>query len=166
MLLAALVLLLLLLLQDCRCTPPQPLPVIDQPAPSTPAEVVEPSAVPSPRKRSTGRIPRLRRPAYENELLDPLPWLESYRIQVSSRSVRLAGCFVGAQQPGTLKWAASVEPSKGTLSDQTLEPTLMSDELTRQQRACVFDVLSDPPYDLDSSGERSTPVRVGMVIEF
>jgi hypothetical protein len=47
-----------------------------------------------------------------------------------------------------------------------LEPTLSSDELTHPQRVCVLAALSDPPYRLDAEAAPSTPVRVGMVIEF
>ncbi len=113
-----------------------------------------------------GRIERLDRPSYANKPLEPLPWLAAYRLHVTARSPRLAACFVGAQRPGTLRWSASVEPTRGRVGDQTIEPTLASDALTRQQRDCVFQVLSDPPYELESAGERSTPARVGMVIEF
>jgi hypothetical protein len=163
----ALLLLLLLLLRDCSCTEPQlepecPAPAVGPPAIPEAEAPAAPPVVPLP----SGRVDRRARPRFVTEPLDPLPWLASYRLQVSARSLRLAQCFVGAPRPGTLRWTASVEPSQGQVSDQALEPTLLSDELTQQQRSCVFDVLSDPPYQLDAGQERSTPVRVGMVIEF
>ena len=164
--LAAVALLLLLLLRDCSCnepvSPPPPA-VAATPEEPVPEEVIEPTPARAPHR---GRLATRHRPIYESELLDPLPWLASYRMQVSARSPRLAECFVGAARPGTLKWTASVEPDLGQVSEQTLEPTLLSDELTRQQRSCVFEVLSVPAYQLESDGERSTPVRVGMVSEF
>ncbi len=158
-------LLLLLLLRDCSCNEPEVAPLVVESEPAEPVQEIEPVVQDAPIVHS-GRIARRNRPAYESKVLDPLPWLASFRLQVSARSVRLAECFVGAPRPGTLKWTASVEPAQGRVSDQTIEPTLQSDELTRQQRACVFGVLSEPVYQLESDGERSTPARVGMVIEF
>ncbi len=160
-------LLLLWLLRDCRCQPPElpeEPPARSGAAAPGAAPVVE--AQPRPPPSAPGRIQPTRRPAFDNEALDPLPWLAAYRLQVAARSPRLAECFVGAPNPGTLEWTASVEPSLGRVSDQRLEPTLLSDELTRRQRSCAFAVLSDPPYLLDSAGERATPARVSMVIEF
>jgi hypothetical protein len=160
-----LLLLLLLLLRDCSCSEPQAPPSSAAQAPVEPV-VVEPPRDPAASVLPRGRIAHRVRPSFVSEPMDPVPWLAAYRLQVSARSPRLAECFVGAPRPGTLMWTASVEPSQGRISDQTLEPTLLSDALTRQQRGCVFDVLSDPPYQLESDGERSTPVRVGMAIEF
>ena len=164
---ALLLLLLLLLLRDCCCREPAPPAPPPADCPSGPAPAVEalPAASPAP-ALPRGRVGHRGRPEFVSDALDPLPWLAAYQLQVSARSPRLAQCFVGAQRPGTLKWTASVEPSQGVVSDQTLEPTLLSDALTQQQRSCVLGVLSDPPYQLESDDERSTPVRVGMVIEF
>ena len=159
-------LLLLLLLRDCSCTPIEAPVVAEVSAPAAPVEPEPVEVAPAARPPATGRIQRRDRPSFENELLAPLPWLAAYRMQVSARSHRLAECFVGAQRPGTLKWTASVEPGRGHVTEQTLEPTLQSDELTRQQRLCAFEVLSNPAYQLESRDERSTPIRVGMVIEF
>jgi hypothetical protein len=157
---------LLLLLQDCRCSAPAATPPAVGPQ-AVPAQDDQPApASPDTRVASTGQLPRIARPSFDNEAQRPLTWLDSYRMQVSARSSRLAACFVGAARPGTLKWTASVEPSQGRVSDQTLEPTLLSDALSQRQRDCVFAVLADPPYQLRTGTERSTPVRVGMVIEF
>ena len=105
------------------------------------------------------------RPDFQNKPADPLSWIDAFRLQVAARSPRLAECFVGADQPGTLKWTVSVEPGSGRVSDHELEPTLDSADLTSEQRACVLGVLSDPPYRLGGA-ERSTPSRIGMAIEF
>ena len=59
-----------------------------------------------------------------------------------------------------------MEPTSGLVSDHTLEPMLLTGALTQPERACVFEVLSDPPYKLETGEERSTPSRVGLVIEF
>jgi len=60
-----------------------------------------------------------------------------------------------------------LEPLSGRVSDATLEPHLSTDDLTRDQRTCVLDVLANPTYHLASSGqERSTPVKVGLMVEF
>ncbi len=163
--LVALILLILLLLQDCQCNEP----LAPEPPEVGEVEPHQDSAEPeadAPRKPATGRLPRVRRPDFDNEPLDPLPWLAEYRLQVAARSSRLAECFVGAPNPGTLEWTASVEPLVGHVSDHVLEPMLQSDALTRHQKFCALDVLSYPPYDLDSDQERSTPARVRMVIEF
>jgi len=165
----ALILLILLLLRDCQCNEPPPGPAPPQAVDT--AEIDEPEPDPEPeivarREPAKGRLEGIRRPQYGNEPLDALPWLAAYRLQVAARSTRLAECFVGAPNPGTLKWTASVEPSVGHVSDQVLEPSLQSDALTRRQKSCAFEVLSYPPYELESDGERSTPARVSMVIEF
>lgn len=165
-LLLILLILLLLLLRDCRCNE-----VVEEPpvvagdatlVVPAPLEVVPEAVVPRP----VGRVARVDRPEFRSEVPGPIPWVASFRLQVAARSPRLAECFVGAHRPGTLKWTAAVEPGAGRVSDMTLEPTLLSDELTRPQRVCVLGVLSDPPYELPDGGERSTPSRVGMVIEF
>jgi hypothetical protein len=163
--LVLLVLILLALLPDCDCTPPPPPgaaagPIETGPAPPPP-EILPPEP-PTPahvvRKRD--------RPAYGNEPAPPLPWLGAFQLQVSARSPRLATCFIGAQRPGSLKWTAAVEPTEGRVSDHTLEPTLLTDALSRIQRTCLIDVLSEPPYRLDESEGRATPTHVSMVIEF
>jgi hypothetical protein len=106
------------------------------------------------------------RPDYATPPPDPMPWIASFRLQVSARSPRLAACFVGAPRPGALKWTASVEPGTGRVSDHTLEPALESDPLTAEQKACLLAVLSDPPYRLAVEGARATPSRVSVAIEF
>ncbi len=160
-----LLLLLLLLLRNCSCgTEASGPPPVDEPASPLPGadepEVTPPEAPPN------HRVARRDRPEYALEQPEPLPWITAFRLQVAARSPRLAECFVGAHRPGTLKWTAEVEPIHGRVSDHTLEPTLLSDALTRPQRACALEVLSDPPYTLEAGSPRSTPSRVGIVIEF
>jgi hypothetical protein len=158
--LVLLLLILLALLCCCGCpdepeVPPEELVfdgkgvVVEVPEPEVPLD----------------RTPRRDRPDFENKPADPLKWIDAFRLQVAARSPRLAECFVGADQPGTLKWTVSVEPGSGKVSDHVLEPTLGSADLTSEQRACVLGVLSDPPYRLEVA-ERSTPSRIGMAIEF
>ena len=163
--LVLLLLLALLLLRDCSRSVPELPAAAKEPGPSAPVQT-QPTVHPSAPAVHSGRVARRERPSFRSETQEPLPWLASFRLQVAARSLRLAECFVGAPRPGTLKWTAAVEPAHGSVSDQTLEPTLLSDALTRQQRGCVFVVLSDPPYQLESGAERSTPTRIGMVIEF
>ena len=106
------------------------------------------------------------RPSLESEPVPALPWLDAFRLQVSARSPRLAQCFVGADRPGRLRWRAAVEPGRGLVSDQEVEPLLIQDALTTEQKDCVVAVLADPPYRLDPGDGPSTPSRVSMVIEF
>ncbi len=162
--LIVLLLLLILgaLLRDCSCNPPPP-PVEPAPCPTgvVPSEPAEPEPVPD-----KGTMGRKDRPEFQAEPPKPLPWLAAFRMQVAARSPRLAACFVGVQQPGRLKWSTAVEPAQGLVSAHTLEPMLLSQELSRKERECVLAVLSDPPYQLQIDEERSTPSRVGLVIEF
>jgi len=113
-----------------------------------------------------GRIPPQPRPAYRNPAPPPIPWLADLRLQVAGRSDRLAACFVGAERPGALKWTASVQPEDGRVAEAEVQPMLGGESLTAAQRDCVQQVLAEPPYRLDHDGERSTPPRVSLVIEF
>lgn len=161
-----LLLLLLLLLWVLCCGPAEiPEPVLVDPPQAT-GVADAPLVVPPAPALPTDRVARRARPAFDSEPPRPLPWIASFRMQVSARSPRLAACFVGAHQPGRLKWTASVEPTDGHVSDHTLEPTLQSEVLSQEQRACVIGVLSDPPYRLEAGDGRTTPSRVAMVIEF
>lgn len=155
-----LLLLLLLLLWPCREEePPAPAP-----APPVPAATAAPRP-PPPVPEARVQVPPSDRPAYAPEDPGGLPWLASLRQQVAARSPRLARCFVGVDQPGRLRWSAAVAPATGQVSDPTIEPTLGADPLSSEQRECVLGVLADPPYRLGADG-RSTPTRVGLVIEF
>lgn len=158
--LLALLLLLLLLLVRCPDDPPVEDVGAAEPSGVPVAEVPPPAPEPE-----APPIPRRPRPSYASDAPETLPWLASFRMQVSARSPRLAACFVGAERPGRLKWTAAIEPGHGRVSDAAIEPTLQSDTLTSEQRTCVLGVLADPPYRLEGDG-RDTPTRVGMVIEF
>lgn len=164
-LLILLILLILLLIRLCACAPPPepevPAPV---PVPTGPAPVPEPP--PPPPRPPTPRLPRTDRPEFVAAPPEPVPWLASFRLQVAARSPRLATCFEGSERPGRLKWTTSVEPGDGHVSEHAIEPMLRTDDLTAAERACVTGVLSDPPYRLDGAEPRSTPHRVGLVIEF
>lgn len=157
-----LLLLLLLLCSRCTCAPtPVGEPVAPPPAPIV--EEPEPEPVPLPVRPPMERIDR---PAFDTEPLTPLPWLDAFRMQVAARSPRLAECFVGAERPGRLRWSGAVEPSKGRISQQAIEPVRLEDVLTAEQRDCVAGVLEDPPYELPSDEAASTPTRVSLVVEF
>lgn len=155
-----LLLLLALLCPDCSCD--RSTGTVTNPIPP-PAVVEEP---PAPLPRLTGKVKRKDRPEFPVKTPAPLPWLDAFRMQVSARSPRLATCFVDAQRPGMLRWSSSVDPVTGVVSQHTLEPTLQSEALSKTQRACVLEVLTSPEYVLEVDEERSTPSRVGMVIEF
>lgn len=87
-------------------------------------------------------------------------------MQVTVRSPRLAACFNGMAEPGALRWTSSLDPVRGLVSEQSLEPTLSGAVLTAKQENCIMQVLSAPPYALQVEGGRATPSRVSMVIEF
>jgi hypothetical protein len=162
--LAILVLLLLLLLRNCSCAHPADPPQATA-APLTPG--VEGSIdTPVPAPRSTGRVATSPRRAMTPEGVAPPLWLASLRIQVAARSPRLAECFEGTTRPGTLRWSVAVDANHGVVSDPEVTPTLAGQALSRAQRSCVLDVLSDPPYQLATGDEPSTPARVALVIEF
>jgi len=163
LLLAMSALLLLLLVRDCRRDEPTPCPEpeVCEPAEGETAEPDEPAAA-----LPGGRVDRQDRPEYASATPEALPWIRAFRMQVAARGPRLAGCFVGVGRPGALKWTTSVEPSQGRVSDHLLEPTSMSEGLTREQQDCAVGVLSDPLYTLEADGERATPSRVSMLIEF
>lgn len=159
--LVAAILLLILLLRECRCDQAPAEAPVGAPTPSASAVPgpVEPSPPPTP------RVARLPRPAFEAPAPQPVPWLASFRMQVAARSPRLAACFVGAAAPGALKWTALVDPVGGRTSDHAFEPMLRTGELTSAERACVLAALTEPAYRLDADA-RSTPSRVSLVLEF
>lgn len=155
------VLLLLSLLRPCR-EEPEPLE-----CPVCPDGEGEPVEVEEPERPLTGRIPSKPRPAMSTPAARPLPWLSAFRMQVEARSPRLAQCFEGSPQPGSLKWTTSVEPRAGRVSASELEPMLLGTTLTSEQRTCVLGVLTEPAYNLPvGEDEPSTPAKVGLVIEF
>ncbi|MCB9761294.1 MAG: hypothetical protein H6739_15740 [Alphaproteobacteria bacterium] len=159
-----LLLLPLLLLRDCSCNGKALGPKDPQRFGPGAAALTPPA--PAPPLPRPGRIQRRDRPEYVVDPPPPVPWLTDFRIQVVARSPRLAACFLEAPNPGTLRWSTSVDPTTGAVSEHTLEPTLLSDPLTREQRTCVLAVLSEPRYRLEAEADQATPQRVGMVIEF
>ena len=159
--LLALALLLALLLRTCSCAEP-PVEVAAPAVGSAPVAHTEP--VEAPPATPGGSVETVQRPSYTPPTPEPVPWLTQFRLQVSSRAPRLAECFVGASEPGALRWTAKVEPSSGLVSDQLIEPSSGA-ELSKAQRTCVYEVLGDPPYTLEGI-ERATPVPVGLVVEF
>ncbi|MFT4623606.1 MAG: hypothetical protein ACI8PZ_002262 [Myxococcota bacterium] len=154
--------LLLCLVPDCDAPVEEvvELPVDGAASGGATAAPVEVPLAPAP------RLDMVPRPAFEAPAPQPLPWIGAFRMQVAARSPRLAECFVGVARPGQIRWTASVEPGSGVSSDHVLEPMLRSAALSRAERTCVLGVLSNPPYRLDHGDERSTPARVGIVLEF
>jgi hypothetical protein len=163
-LLLLLLALLLCLLPPCRCEPP----VVPEPgAPAPPAPAAEPlPAPPEPEPLPGGRVQRTERPDYPVHVPAPLPWLSAFRLQVAARSPRLADCFVGAADPGALKWSGQVDPGAGIVADASVEVLGGTSALTAEQRRCVLGVLAEPPYRLSASGQRGTPSTVSLVLEF
>jgi hypothetical protein len=78
----------------------------------------------------------------------------------------LARCFEGVEHPGQLKWTTTVEPTKGSVTDPSLEPLLDTADLTSAQRQCALDVLREPRYTLPPDAGLAGPQRVGVVVEF
>lgn len=161
-------LLLLLLLRECSCEAPEPAPP-PPPPPRAEEEVTEPEPVVRPppqkppiRKRTAKRD----RPAYEGTASRKATWIDAFRLEVSGRSVRLSACFEGVERPGAVKWGAAIDPATGKVSDQSLEPTASTVDLTERQQTCLEQVLSNPPYRLATERISATPKRVSLVLEF
>ncbi len=165
-LLLALAVAALLVAALCCCGPPPTAPLPPEaPAPSGPGAgpTAPPPAPPSP--PIAGRVAPRPRPAFAPPAAEALPWLPAFRLQVAARGPRLASCFAGAERPTTLRWTAQVEPASGRVSDHAFEPTLASEPLTLDQRACVIAALSDPPYAIDAPAG-APPARVSVAIGF
>lgn len=128
-----------------------------------------PSAEPSAPAKPGASAPRLgttRRPGFDQGTPESVAWVAEFRLQVAARGDRLSQCFDGADAPGALRWSALVEPLSGRVSEAEVSPILQTAELTRAQRTCVLQTLAQPSYRLRTEGERSTPLRVGVVLEF
>lgn len=162
--LAAIAVLLLLLLLLQRCEPDE------APAPAPIAEVVArpaPPPAPAPPRRPTSKVRKQPRPPLKTEDLATPPWLSAFRLQVASRSTRLARCFSGVERPGALRWSALVDAGSGAVSEQALD-AVDGVVLTGPQRDCLQGVLAEPPYRLTPSkdDEHPLPARVSLVVEF
>lgn len=156
---------LLLCMGPCNADLVDDPPIVAEAA-TGPGAPMEPSPPPL-EPLADGRVSRQHRPEYRSGPPPTLPWLPAFRMQVAARSPRLAECFVGAEQPGKLKWTAAVDPVEGRVADHILEPTVQNTELTSFQRGCVLQVLVQPPYRLEAGEDSpSTPSRVSIVIEF
>jgi hypothetical protein len=159
-----LIILLLLLAVCCgRCAePPGPAPA-PAPAPAVAVTAAAPAPPPTP---APARVVPKPRPAFTPPPSEPLPWLAALRMQVGARGPALAPCFSGVARPGALRWTALVDPATGRAAEMTVEPSLQSEELSGEQRACVLRVLSQPAYTLPNADPRSTPSRVALIVEF
>ena len=161
---AIIVVLLLLLWRSCQ-PPEAPEALVCPPCEEETGEGVPAEPPPEEDPLPGGRIPSQPRPAYGAPPPQPLPWLNDLRLQVAGRSPRLADCFVGTDRPGAMKWTALVQPADGRVSDAALEPMLAGEGLSAIQRQCVLDILAEP-YALEHDGERATPPKVSIVLEF
>ncbi len=158
--------LLVLLFARCRCEGPLPEPL---PEPEVKTGKVEEKKPPAPVTRPQplqGSIRTKPRGRYQPASVPRPGWLESFHLQVSARSSRLARCFDGADRPGALRWAAALNAKTGAVSDHEIEPLGAPSRFTAENSACVVAVLSDPPYRLDVPASEALPNRVGLVIEF
>ena len=155
-------LLLLLLLRKCDCGE-APLP----PASLAPTHLPPPiTAPPPPPEPPRGRLKRRPRPRYRTPAVRGPSWLDGFRLQVASRSPRLARCFEGTDQPGVVRWSATVEPKQGRVRGHTFESSGTALALTAEQRKCLIEALSTPNYRLEAGLVPEDPVRVRMVLEF
>ena len=160
---------LIALFLRCECQPAPPVPAKEEArAPAPPASPApRPPPAPAKPKPLHAEGQRLSRARFTSELREAPPWMDEYRLQVAARSPRLARCFQGAGRPGALRWIASVNPKSGEVSDHQLQPVgAGGEELRQEQRECLLEALSSPPYRLTAPGTPALPDRVGLVIEF
>ena len=179
--LLAVLILLWACLRSCDCSqppsppapplPPPVTPVDEAPEPENPEPELEtakkkPKAKPKKKKRYTGRIKPRDRARFTIKEPDRQTWLTSFRLQVGARSPRLAECFEGVDNPGAIKWSATMDITKGLVSDHVFEPALQGHGLSKIQKACLATVLSTPVYGFPKPTKGLTTSRVSMVIEF
>lgn len=141
-----------------------PTPGVGKSVPTAAPTPVEPArrARKSPRKRMP-RVQTKPRAIYAPTSAGPALWLSALRMQVAARSPRLARCFEGQGEPGTLTWTTRLDPGTGIASDHAFEPR-SGGALSADVRACLTAVLSAPAFELGSAeGARA---RVSLVIEF
>lgn len=155
--------LLLLLLVDCEDESTSDPPPTSETEPTLSSAAAVGPVVPA---LPGGQVASISRPDMPIPSPEFVPWLDAFELQVAARSPRLAACFEGASRPGALQWSARVEAATGTVSDHELEPVLDTDALSAGRRACLVEVLSEPPYELAESEPRSVPPRVRLLLEF
>lgn len=164
------VLLLLLCFIRCDCEPgPAPVAeVTDAGVLVVEKPVVKPKpAAPKPKSPLNAKVSLGPRDGFGSNQRSTPDWLDAFRLQVAARSPRLSACFEGTERPGALRWVAAVNPESGAVSDQTLDPVGSALELTKEQRKCLTQVLSTPPFKKLAAVEgQALPDRVSMVIEF
>ena len=160
-------LLLLLIRCDCGSSPLTASPdggtLVEQTKTSEKAQVSKPKPIPV-------KVPGKNAPVDRSEIgvqfkRGPV-WLDSFRLQVLSRSPRLAECFKGAERPGALRWSGAVSGAAGTVAEHSVEAVGGTYELSAEQRTCLVQVLSSPRYQLAPASTDDLPERVGLVIEF
>jgi hypothetical protein len=173
----ALALLLYLLLRGCNCQcdcgPGAPPVLVDAELPEAPLDAGPKSEAPKKAKkpkrkkrRFKGKLKGKARPGYSTGTPGPQAWLPAFRMQVAARSPRLARCFEGSEQPGALKWTASVDTARGVVSDHHFGAVLQGAQLSKKLRRCLVGVLAKPVYQLPKADPQTSPARVSIVIEF
>ncbi|MEY3902342.1 MAG: hypothetical protein RL189_1648 [Pseudomonadota bacterium] len=166
------VLILVLLVNRCSCTPPAvPQPDVQvQPSGSKVPilKTVRPET-PKVERGKQGELPRGQFTALEQSAPE---WFESLRRQVMARSPRLSDCLKGAERSGGVRWSATFNPANGRVSDHSLLLINTTVTLSEEQESCLVDVLSSPQYSpVATAAGRSQqvptqPLQIHMVIEF
>lgn len=166
----ATVFVLLLLLLFLRCD--DGVPVVAEPvvvdAGTPTAEVVKPKPKPTkpkPVRPVTVASTKVERPDFETPSRLRDAWVDAFRLQVAARSPRLAECFIGASNPGALRWTTLVAPKTGAVGSHEFEALSVGAELNQAQQACLERVLSKPAYALELPTD-GLPERVALVLEF
>ena len=163
--LAIIAILLCFLRCDCGEGPPAPVQKIEA---KPPVVKPPPKAVvrPIPKKPLDGQAEKIRRGNLGIAGPASPTWIDEFQLQVAARSPRLAQCFTGIDRPGALRWAASVNPPSGAVSDHEFELVGATFDLVAEQRDCLIRVLSNPVYRLTAKKDEALPNRVSLVIEF
>lgn len=167
MLVLAIILLIILLLLrlDCSAKPssgkPKALPIAQQKQEQPPKKAHRRKP-----KKLKGKVQGSARSAMAIEPMDPPLWLPQFRLQVSSRSPRLAACLIGTDWPGAMRWSALVHAQSGRVTESVVEPVFRGVSLDEDQLACLIKGLTEQPYVLDEPDPQAAARRVSLIFEF
>ncbi|MCP4500573.1 MAG: hypothetical protein GY822_11490 [Deltaproteobacteria bacterium] len=169
--LMVLLVILLLLLQRCDCEgvlfPDAPV-VVEAMGP--PAELAAPGELKDqpPRKPPylRGKVKTSKRPSLAVKPPPPPSWLAQFRLQVATRSPRLAACFNGNDQPGAMRWSALVHAKSGRVYEAVVEPAFRGSTLTQKQVDCLVEGLTEKRYHLDEKNPQAAARRISLIFEF
>ncbi len=161
--LAVVAVLVLACLSRCQCEAgPQVAPKVGAREPSPPPLAAAKVPPPPPLVAKVRTQPR---PPLATGLRETPSWLDEYRLQVAARSGKLAECFNGTDQPGALRWTATVTPESGRVSEHELEPVGVA-SVPPGAQACLLRALSTPPYRLAGDAGVALSPRVTLLLEF